>query len=148
MVNESRADVRLPEVNQRMIDPGVTAVQVRGELDLATVGQLEARVDHALTLGSRPLLIDFTACGFIDSSVISLLVDLRVRLGNSGRPRFAIAAEDQPLRVLRLTGLDHEMPVFASLPEALRALDRSAPDPSPTAVLPPSASAALITSPE
>jgi anti-anti-sigma factor len=107
------------EVNQQTIDPGIAAVQVSGELDLATVGTLEAGVERALTQGSAPLLIDLTGCEFIDSSVVSLLVDLRVRLGNSGRQRFAVVAEGQPLRVMRLTGLDHEMPVFPSLPEAL-----------------------------
>jgi anti-anti-sigma factor len=115
--------VRPPEVNQQTIDPGVAAVHVSGELDLASVEKLEAGIERALAQGSAPLLIDFTGCGFIDSSVISVLVGLRVRLGNSDRPRFAVVAEDQPLRVLRLTGLDHEMPVFTTLPEALRALE-------------------------
>lgn len=120
-----------PEVKAQVIGLGVAAIQVRGELDLATVGQLEAGVDRALTRGSPPLLIDLTDCGFMDCSVVELLINLQVRLGNSGRPRFGVVAQDQPLRLLRLTGLDHEMPVFASLPEALGALDCTAPDPSP-----------------
>jgi anti-anti-sigma factor len=110
-------------VSQRTIDPGVAAVQVSGELDLATVGELAAGVERALTQGSAPLLIDFSDCGFIDSSVISLLVGLRARLGNSRGSRFAVVADNQPLRVLRLTELDHEMPVFTTLPEALRVVE-------------------------
>jgi anti-anti-sigma factor len=106
-----------------MIDSGVAAVQVSGELDLATVGKLEAKAEEALTQGSPVLLIDFTDCGFIDSTVLSMLADLRRRLGGSVPPRFAVVAQDQPLRVLRLTRLDHEMPVFASPAEALRALE-------------------------
>ena len=98
------------------MDSGLAAVQVSGELDLATVGMLEAKIDQALAQGSAQLLIDFTECGFIDSSVLSVLVGLRRgRLGDSVPPRFAIVAQDQPLGVLRLTKLDREMLVFPSL---------------------------------
>jgi anti-sigma B factor antagonist len=118
-----RAEVGRPEVNQQTIDPGLLAVQVRGELDLATVGHLEASLDRGLRRESSALLIDLTGCGFIDSSVVWLLFDLRGRMGDSGRPRFAVVAQGQPHRLLHLTGLDHKIPVCASLPEALRALE-------------------------
>jgi STAS domain len=58
-----------PEVRHLTIEPDLAAVQVSGELDLATVGELEATVEHALTQRSVPLLIDLTGCEFIDSSV-------------------------------------------------------------------------------
>jgi anti-sigma B factor antagonist len=112
------------EVDQETIAPGV-AVQVDGELDLATVGDLEERIEHFLSQGSVPLLIDFTDCGFIDSSVLHLLVKTRRRLGDSLPMRFAVVARNQPLHVLRLTQLDREMPVFASLGEALSALQEA-----------------------
>jgi anti-sigma B factor antagonist len=130
VTNESLAELRRPEVRLRTIDPGVAAIQVRGELDLATVGQLEAEIDRVLTAGSPPLLIDLTDCGFIDTSVVGLLIKLRATLAIAGRPRVAVVAGEQPRSVLRLTGLDQEMRVFASLPEALRVLDPSAPEPS------------------
>ena len=98
-----------------------------GELDLATAGELEAEVECALTQGSPPLLIDFTDCGFIDSSVLSLLVKLHRRLGDSIPPRLVVVAREQPLQVLRLTRLDCEMAVFASLGEALSAVQVGGP---------------------
>jgi anti-sigma B factor antagonist/stage II sporulation protein AA (anti-sigma F factor antagonist) len=119
-----------PEVIHRIIGSGVAAIEVRGELDLATVGELATVVDRALNPGPKSLVIDLTRCAFIDSSVLSLLLDLRARLGNSDRSRLAVVADDQPhdqpLRVLRLTGLDAEIPVFASLPDALTALEPAA----------------------
>ena len=93
-----------------------------GELDLATAGKLQDKVDRALTQGPAPLLIDFTDCSFIDSTVLSLLVKLHRRLGDSTPPRLVVVAREQPLQVLRLTGLDCQMAVFASLGEALSAL--------------------------
>jgi anti-sigma B factor antagonist len=121
--DSSAAGLRRPEVEHRRLDSGVAAVQVSGELDLASVGKLEAKVEQALAQDSAPLLIDFTACGFIDSTVLSVLVGLRRRLGDSAPPRFAVVAQDQPLGVLRLTRLDREMPVYASLAEALSVLE-------------------------
>jgi anti-anti-sigma factor len=115
-----------PEVTHHTLGSGVAAIEVRGELDLASVGELATVVERALNPGPKSLVIDFTRCAFIDSSVLSLLVDLRARLGNSDRPRLAVVADDQPLRVLRLTGLDAEIPVFASLPDALTALEPAA----------------------
>jgi anti-anti-sigma factor len=121
--NSPASGLRRPEVKHRTLDSGIAAVQVSGELDLASVGKLEAKIDQALAQGSAPLLIDFTDCGFIDSTVLSLLVDLRGRLGDSVPPRFAVVAQDQPLGVLRLTRLDGEMPVYPSLAEGLRVLE-------------------------
>ena len=124
MNNISRAsDLRRPEVKHRRLDSGVAAVQVSGELDLASVGKLEAEIERALAPGTGPLLIDFTDCGFIDSSVLAVLARLGSRLGASAPPRLAVLAQDQPLGVLRLTQLDREIPVCPSLAEALRVLE-------------------------
>jgi anti-anti-sigma regulatory factor len=92
-------------------------------LDLASVGKLEAKIEQALAPSSGPLLIDFTDCGFIDSSVLAVLAGLGGRLGASVPPLFAVVAQDQPLGVLRLTELDREMPVCPSFAEALRVLE-------------------------
>ena len=110
------------EIDQEMIDARVVAVHVSGELDLATVGDLEGTVESALSEHSGPLVIDFTDCGFIDSSVLALLVKLRCGLNGSIPTSFAVVAGDQPLNVLRLTRLDEEFPVFATLADALGAL--------------------------
>ncbi len=111
------------EIDQERIDAGVVAVRVSGELDLATVGDLEETVEGALSEHPGPLVIDFTDCGFIDSSVLSVLVKVRRRLDGSIPAPFAVVAGDQPLEVLRLTRLDHEIPVFATLADALSALE-------------------------
>ena len=118
--NISRASELRPEVKHRRLDAGVAAVQVSGELDLASVGKLEASIEQALAQDPAPLLIDLTECGFIDSAVLSVLVGLARRPADSASPRFAVVAQDQPLSVLRLAGLDQIMPVYPSLAEALR----------------------------
>jgi anti-anti-sigma factor len=117
-----------PVITQERIRSRIAAIRVQGELDLATVGELEGTVASAVERRQVPMLIDLSRCRFIDSSVLALLVDLRTnlqtRLGDSNaRPYLAVVAEDQPLRVLRITGMDHQIPIFSSIPEALRTLD-------------------------
>jgi anti-sigma B factor antagonist len=106
-----------------MLDSSVAEVRVNGELDLASVGKLEAKIEQTLAQDSAALLIDFTNCEFIDSSVLAVLASLGRKLGASVPPRFAVVAQDQPLSVLRLTKLDREFPVCPSLAEALRVLE-------------------------
>lgn len=113
------------EIDQERVDADVVAVRVSGEIDLATVEDLEGALESALLQHSGPLVIDFTDCGFIDSSVLSLLVSVRRRINGSIPTPFVVIAGDQPLEVLRLTRLDQEIPVFATLADALGALRAS-----------------------
>lgn len=110
-----------PQVTEETVEPGVAAIRVRGELDLGTLEPFEASVCGAVER-SVPVFVDLTQCGFIDSSVLALLIDVHARLGRSNNGRLAIAAHDQPLKVLRLTGLDDQLPVYPSAEEALSAL--------------------------
>lgn len=115
-------DVRHAKVTENRIEPGVTAVRVAGDLDLASVGAFESTLARAVKQDRTPLVIDLGECGFIDSCVLRALIDLRAQLGDGDRPRFAVVAGAQPLRVLRLTGLDGLIPVFTSLRDALQSL--------------------------
>jgi anti-sigma B factor antagonist len=107
------------KLSEDQIEPGVEAIRVEGELDLATVGEFEARVARALDGRRRRIMIDLSGCRFIDSSVLAALIQLRAKSGSSDQPRFAVVAGAQPLRVLRMTGLDQRIPVFETAQDAL-----------------------------
>jgi anti-sigma B factor antagonist len=109
-------------LSEDQIEPGVEAIRVEGELDLATVGEFEARVARALDGRRRRIMIDLSGCRFIDSSVLAALIQLRAKSRNSDHPRFAVVAGAQPLRVLRMTGLDQRIPVFETTQDALDGL--------------------------
>jgi anti-sigma B factor antagonist len=110
------------KLSEDQIEPGVGAIRVEGELDLATVGEFEARVARALDARRRRIMIDLSGCRFIDSSVLAALIQLRAKSGSSDKPRFAVVAGAQPLRVLRMTGLDQRIPVFETAQDALDGL--------------------------
>jgi anti-sigma B factor antagonist len=117
-----------PQLNADQVEPGVEAIRVQGELDLATVGEFEERITRALDGRRRRIMIDLTACRFIDSSVLAALIQLRARGGSSDQSRFAVVAEAQPLRVLRMTGLDQRIPVFETTQAALEGLSPAGDD--------------------
>lgn len=102
-------------------------IAVRGELDLHTAPQLEESVDAALESNSPALAIDLSACEFIDSTGIALIVRAWRQLsedsdGGSGG-RFALCGlSDQVQRLFQITGLESTIPMHDTLEEALAAL--------------------------
>jgi anti-sigma B factor antagonist len=117
--SNQRATVQHPELTEEHIQPGIDAIRVLGELDLATVAEFEARVADTLHGDPLPILLDLSGCSFIDTSVLAALLQLRAHSGSSDRHRFAVVALAQPLRLLRLTGLDRQIPVYETARDAL-----------------------------
>lgn len=116
------SDPKPPELTQRKIDPGTTAIAIAGEIDLSSVDRLRGEAERAIDGDGTHLVIDLTDCDFIDSSVLALFVELRRRLNSSARARFAVVADGQPLQVIKTTQLDREIPVFSSTPDAVEAV--------------------------
>jgi anti-sigma B factor antagonist len=105
------------------VDGDTRAVAVAGELDQATVPELQRVLDEVIDTGSGGLLIDLSGCSFIDSSGLAALVSARERLTGAEERGFAICGgSPQVLRLLEITGLDKAMSVVATREEALGAL--------------------------
>jgi anti-anti-sigma factor len=106
------------------LDQGVRAISVQGELDLSTAPDLEGPLDAALDNDEGSLLIDLSACEFIDSTGIALIVRAWQRLAASdnGRALAVCSDNDQVRRVLEITGLELSIPVHATRQEALAAI--------------------------
>ena len=114
-------EVRVPEA---AADGMPYVVEVSGDIDIATVDDLEGPVIAAVEIGRGPLIIDLSECPFIDSSGIRLLIRSHRRLvANNGlRPPMAIIAHDHVAKLLRLTAVDKVLPVVGSREDAERAL--------------------------
>jgi anti-sigma B factor antagonist len=110
---------------------GIRVLSVSGELDLGTAPQLEQPLEAALAAGGSGILIDLSACEFIDSTGIALLVRAWQRLdgeserNGNGHSRFALCGvNDQVRRLLELSGLASSLSIHASREAALAALGR------------------------
>jgi anti-sigma B factor antagonist len=77
-----------------------------GELDLADVPALREQLART-TEGDVDLCVDCAGLTFVDSSVISVLVDVDEQLEARGNKLIVVNLDPRPRRVFTLLGLDH-----------------------------------------
>ena len=91
-------------------------IAVHGELDGGTAGELTAQLD-VLVAGGRPVVVDLTALSFIDSGGLHALMkprpDARVSV---------VCPQGNVSRVMSVVQLEHVLPVYERLDDALAAL--------------------------
>ena len=79
------------------------AIHVEGELDLSNAGEFKEQLRRVIDGVETAITLDLCRCAFIDSTVISLLVELGDQRKQAGRP-LGLVASGQPQKVLDLTG--------------------------------------------
>lgn len=109
------------------LEGGISLLKVDGELDLSTAPQLEGPLEQATESPEAAVLIDLSDCQFIDSTGIALIVRAWQRVdaaaGNGGKGGLVLCCDnEQVLRVLEVTGLEHSLRVFATREAAIAAL--------------------------
>lgn len=95
-------------------------LSVRGEVDIATVGELEDKIS---SIGDprAGLILDLTSTDFMDSSGLRLLVSTHERFAAEGG-RFRLAVGPGPIsRLLEVTGLMGHLDVHDTVEEATSA---------------------------
>lgn len=95
-----------------------TVVTARGEIDMATVADLEKALDEAL--GTSPdVVLDLAGVGFMDSTGLKAILAAEQRLAERGG-RLALVVVDGPVRrLLQVTALEGQFPVFGSVDAAV-----------------------------
>ncbi|MGW1539376.1 STAS domain-containing protein [Streptomyces sp. NPDC002309] len=104
--------------------PGCTLLTLPTEIDLGNGPALYAAVT-AVTEGRagrlRMLVLDFTGTDFMDSQGARLVADVRHHLPPHIRLRVVAPPDSVPNRVLEVTGVRRDVPVYTDLTEALAA---------------------------
>jgi anti-sigma B factor antagonist len=96
---------------------GIPVIRVSGEIDLATHEELAGRLRAAAAKG-KPVVVDLSACEFIDSSGIRALL-----LGEREAKSIAVAgASEQVRRVFEMTGVTQALEVHGTVEQALDSL--------------------------
>jgi anti-anti-sigma factor len=116
------AGVRTGELALERKDHGLAVLTISGEHDLSSAPNLRRRLDGLLEEGSSTV-VDLTPATFIDSSILSVILDGRRRAAE-GRIGFAVVRSNGSNavdRVLEVTGLRSELPVHARWEEAVSA---------------------------
>jgi len=116
------AGVRTGELALERKDQGLAVLTITGEHDLSTAPNLRRRLDGLID-GRVSTVVDMSPATFIDSSILSVILDGRRRAAE-GRIGFAVVRSNGSNavdRVLEVTGLRSELPVYARLEEAVSA---------------------------
>jgi len=75
-------------------DGDVVIAHVRGEIDMSNAGELGDALAARLKNESRGLVLDLTACEYVDSAGIHVLYELHERLRNRGLDLRVVVAND------------------------------------------------------
>jgi anti-anti-sigma factor len=110
------------QVHAEEIADHVWVIGVRGEYDLANVGQIDQAVADVFAAGSAALL-DFTETTFIDSSVLNAIVRAHETAARSAAHRLLVIAPrgGEPRRVIDLS-LPADIAVYEGVPDAVAEL--------------------------
>lgn len=98
-------------IRNQLLPSGWVSLEVEGEVDLATVEELEEAIAQVYTSGDGPLVVDLTGSSFMDSTGLKALVMASRRFEEGGRP-FAIAVSPGPVaRLIDLSGVNSSIRV-------------------------------------
>ena len=110
-------------VDADSLQDGIRELRVTGELDQATVPDLEAPLLAAIDSDAQAILVNLTDCEFIDSTGLGLLVNARERLTAANGRHFGVCCpHEQVRRLLEITGIDQAIDLHETRDGALEAL--------------------------
>src|SRR5262245_60955057 len=109
--------------------PGVSGpvVSCTGEMSEATAELLERELALLVTLEHPSLTVDLSGCRFADVDGMLALLEVIQRITEDGSYLVIVAGTERMARLLRVTGLDQLLPVFATYEEAVRVLQLGRP---------------------
>lgn len=104
--------------NQRLSN-GWVSIEVEGEVDLATVDQLQQAIDAVFADSAEGLVVDLTGSSFMDSTGLKALVMSNRKFDEAGRS-FAIAVSAGPIsRLVDLSGVNTTIRTVDSVDELI-----------------------------
>jgi anti-sigma B factor antagonist len=121
------------EVRTASVARGAFVVSVVGEADMASAPELERELEDVLHRGGRSAAVDLMEVGFIDSTVLGLLLRLQRRFRARGGDLVLVSGDRRVLRTLEITGLDRVFRIERRLGEAVDGL-QTEPEPTVDAI--------------
>ena len=114
---EPEFEVRIAEVGNNSF-----VVSVSGEVDLHTAPEMERELVEVLQLGGNSVVVDLAEVGFIDSTVLGLLLRYKPRFRSRGGDLVLVSDDRRILRTLEITGLDRVFRIEQRLGDAVAGL--------------------------
>jgi anti-sigma B factor antagonist len=102
----------------RSYQPGWAIISPSGEIDLATVSQLEDALAASIVDGNTDVAVDLTGVTFMDSTGLRALLAANQNLSSSGHRMALIVAGGPVDRLLDISGVGQTLAIFESLEAA------------------------------
>jgi anti-sigma B factor antagonist len=122
----SRSDRRVtPGASQRFVaateqlENGAPVVSVMGDVDLATALAFEQTLLGATEEGTGEIIVDLTACRFLDSRGLGALMATRARLKQSDRRLALVLSNPSVMRIFQITQFDELFEIHPTLAAAV-----------------------------
>jgi anti-anti-sigma factor len=103
-------------------EDGAQALELVGELDVASAPALRERLAEVAIRGGGPLVIDLSDLNFIDSTGLSVLLNAKRRLTRRGRGFAVVCPPGHVRRILEVTQLVEALGCHGSREDALGAV--------------------------
>jgi anti-anti-sigma factor len=101
---------------------GLPVVRGPAEIDIANAGQLRAALLAAAAQGHATIVLDLGETAFCDTAGLQVLVLAHRRAAAEGGELRLVVRSVTLLRLFSITGVDHVIPSFTTLDEALSEL--------------------------
>jgi anti-sigma B factor antagonist len=98
---------------------GVPVVATPEEIDMTNAAGLEAVFLEASALGRDTFIVDMSGTEFCDSAGVHALVQAHKRSRSEGGEMLLVVSAPAVLRVFEIIGIDHLIPSFPTLDQAL-----------------------------
>jgi anti-sigma B factor antagonist len=106
-------------IETKQLDSGATVILLSGRLVLGReVQTMESTVSGLVAQGARKFIIDLGALDYADSSGIGTFVSCLTQIKKAGGEMRVAGANPRVAKLFELTGVDHLMPMYASVAEA------------------------------
>ena len=105
----------------RTHQPGVSVLQARGEIDVASAPEFHASRAQLIGEGPEILIVDMSEVSFIDSTGLGVLVSAEKESRGAGHELRLVVTQPPITRLLALTGLDEVFTVVSSTQDAVNA---------------------------
>jgi anti-sigma B factor antagonist len=118
---EDEADAVELAMSQQTVG-GYAVLAVRGEVDVYSAPTLQEGLTTLLDSGAKPVVVDLTEVGFLDSTGLGVLVAARTSAADTGRTLPIACDHERILRLFKITGLDGVFEIHPSVEAAVRSL--------------------------
>ncbi|MGW5264841.1 anti-sigma factor antagonist [Microbispora sp. NPDC004025] len=116
-----------------VLDENVVVIRMFGDLDLVAAPSLRACLAEAVGLRTPPrIVVDAEGLKFCDSTGLSVLMGALSAVRAAGGRLALSGAHGRFARMLRITGLDSELPIHDTATDAAAHLTRPGPGTRPS----------------